>query len=224
MATFFNTVLNREPIFFVSSFDPNIDWITTEANGLTREKYKEDPFSNVHRLVKVDDKQDFIKIELMPPRQVDTLVAFDLAGISVDEKGEMLFANSDQLSSRMRTVVSSSLARPQLALLCTYDCFNLDNWPKPCREPFVGNVHRLTEDAALCLPDAILDEVGLICQRMDEMGKLSGLASEVLPSGESSNDGTSIPTSALSVEIPKSEDSGVVTGARSRQDPEEMTA
>ena len=223
MATFLNSVLNREPIFYVSVQDPAIDWGATQVAGLSQADYVKSPFVNQHRLVRKDG-QDFIKIELMPPRQIETLVAYSLAGLSVDEKGDMHFAGSDVLSPRMREVVGSSLTQSSLALLCIYDCFNLDGWPKPCREPFVGNSHKLTEEAALCLPDSILDEVGLVCKRMDEMGTLSGSASEALPSGESSNDGTSTPISALSVEIPKSEDSGVVTGARSRQDPEEMTA
>lgn len=222
MAAFFSSVLNSEPIFFVSSFDPAIDWAATESNGLTRSDYKADPLGLRHKLVKKEG-HEFIKIELIPPRQVDQLVAFDLAGISVDANGEMLFAGSEQLSPGLRASLGSSLAQPKLALLCIHDAFNLDGWPSPCREPFAANTHILTEEAQQCLPDVILSEIGKLCVQMDELGNVSGSAFDPLLSGESSSDGTNTETTADSVEIPMSDESGAVTGARSQHDPDEMT-
>ena len=63
MATFLTSVLNSEPIFFVSSYDPAIDWGKTQAGGMTRADYINNPFEQVHKLHKKDG-EEFIESSL----------------------------------------------------------------------------------------------------------------------------------------------------------------
>jgi hypothetical protein len=226
MATFLTSVLNSEPIFFVSSYDPAIDWVKTQAAGMTRADYINNPFEQVHKLHKKDG-EEFIRIELNPPRQVDTLVALSLAGVSYDENGALSFAGSDDMAPGLRASLGSSLAHPKLALLCVADVYNLDDWPSPCRKPYLGSTHILTDEAQALLPDVLLEEIGLVINRLDSLGNGSGSESDVSPSGDISSDGTNTQTLADSAEETTDErfdDSGVVIGARSQADPDEMTA
>ena len=85
----------------------------------------------------------------------------------------------------------------------------------------------MTDEAQALLPDVLLEEIGLVINRLDSLGNGSASESDVSHSGDTSSDGTNIPTLVDSAEETTDErfdDSGVVIGARSQADPDEMTA
>lgn len=223
MAQFSINALEAETVMVVVDIDPAIDW---EATPFTKEEYRQDIHNLQSQLVKLEG-QDFIKFEVKPFTQKENLLAINMADCSMEDGEVKAPAEYDQFNAGIDELMLNLDIAYNLALVCTTDAFNLDGWPSPCRVPYMAGCSILTEQALQAIPEAVrrhvLEFLGMAISQLSTLGKPSGKESELLPFGKSFSAGTNTQTAADSVETPTSPESGVVVGARSQQDPAEVT-
>ena len=223
MAQFLINALEADTVMVVVDIDPAIDW---EATPITRSQYREDIHGQRHQLVKLEG-QDFIEFEIKPPTQKENLLAINMADCSIKDGEVQLPAEYQDFNEGIDQMVLNLDIAHNLALLCVTDAYNLDGWPSPCRVPYTAGCNILTEQALQSIPEPvqrhILEFLGIAVGQMSTLGEPDGKASDALPTGQPSSDGTSTQTIADSVETLTSEPSGVVTHQRSPADPDEMT-
>jgi len=167
MAKFIVEKLNRGRIRYVCSFDPSIDWDSTE---FSEKEYQESPLELCTSL-KFFEGQAPIYIYFHFPTHEELMIALQEGNLDFsvgDKSGDRTIVyKGSVLNPGLGAEVGYSLALRQLSSLCISKVENLDGFPSNCKVKNNYNLEELSKEAISSLgPEviqkAILTEIGSI--------------------------------------------------------------